>query len=389
MDLNDYFDPVNLDNTTEGVPVQPGSFCKNIRVHTLNQPIPELEGFHIALVGVKEERNTYNKGTSGAPDIIRDKLYQLSRINNQTNIIDLGNLKPGSHPTDTYAGLTDVVQDLVRKGIIPVIMGGSQELSYAIYKALVFLKTDVSIVSVDSKIDMIPPFTDLHSLNFLKKIIDSKSKNLFNISSLAFQQYFVDSFILDELDRGMYDSLRIGELRHDISEAEPVLRDSSFVSIDIGAVRHADAPGHYNASPNGLHGEEICQIARYAGLSEKIFAFGIFEVNPRFDQNNTTSHLAAHIIWYFLQGFASRKNESPALTRQGFKKFIIKLSKTEYDLVFYKSLSSNRWWMEIPILENITDKDNKKIIACSYKDYQDACNQEIPDRWWKNFQRIN
>ncbi|MFW5657892.1 MAG: formimidoylglutamase [Bacteroidota bacterium] len=390
MDLNEYFDPVSLDKSTELTPEQPGAFCKFTRVHTPDQPIPDTSGYNIGILGVPEERGTYNIGTANAPDTIRNKLYQLNKINNQIRVIDLGNLKQGTHPKDTYFGLKDVLQELIQKGTIPIIMGGSQELSYPVFKALTYLKSDVSLVSIDSRVDMHTAINDLHSLNFLRKLISNKNDSLFNLTSLAYQQYFVDSSHLDELDKHMYDNMRIGQLRQNITEAEPILRDSSFVSIDIGAIRHSDAPGHYNSSSNGLHGEEICQLARYAGLSEKISAFGIFEVNPRYDINNITSHLAAQIIWYFMQGFSSRKNESPELTRQGFKKFIIKLNTVEYDLIFYKSLQSDRWWMEIPVIGNETaEKNTTKIIACSYKDYQDACNQEIPDRWWKNFQRIN
>jgi len=40
---------------------------------------------------------------------------------------------------------------------------------------------------------------------------------------------------------------------------------------------------------------------RYAGMSDKLSSFGIYEINPLFDNHDQTSHLAAQMIWYFDQ----------------------------------------------------------------------------------------
>ena len=67
------------------------------------------------------------------------------------------------------------------------------------------------------------------------------------------------------------------------------------------------------------------------------------------------------------------------------KTFIISHDNMDHEITFYKSLKSERWWMSVPNLKN-----NKKIIlACSHEDYTQACIHEIPDVWWKAFQRIN
>ncbi len=164
---------------------------------------------------------------------------------------------------------------------------------------------------------------------------------------------------------------------------EPVIRDADFISIDFNSVKHADAPGNFQPSPNGLYGEDICQLARYSGLSDQLSMFMINEVNPLFDINNQTSHLAAQAIWYFIDGFSHRKVEQPD-DSENFMKYIVNHDSIGHDLVFYKSEKTNRWWLEIPSVKKKTH-----IISCSYEDYLLAGNQEIPNRWWKAYQKIN
>ena len=102
-------------------------------------------------------------------------------------------------------------------------------------------------------------------------------------------------------------------------QAEPLIRDSEFISIDMGAVRHADAPGASTPSPNGFFGDELCQITRYAGLSEQANILGFFELNPSSDINGQTAHLAAQAAWYFLEGLSHRIRENPVDTPEHIK----------------------------------------------------------------------
>ena len=164
---------------------------------------------------------------------------------------------------------------------------------------------------------------------------------------------------------------------------EPVFRDADLVSLDFNAVKQSDAPGHFHPSPNGFYGEEICQLAKYCGMSDVLSVFIISEVNPAFDINNQSSHLAAQSIWYFIEGFSQRKVEKPDDSDK-FTKFIVRLDSIDHDLIFYKSEQTDRWWIEIPSL-----KKKSYLISCSYEDYLLAGNQEIPDRWWKAYQKIN
>ena len=155
----------------------------------------------------------------------------------------------------------------------------------------------------------------------------------------------------------------------------------------MSSIKQSDAPGNSTSSPNGFYGEEACQIAKYAGISDKVSSFGLYDLNPKFDRHNQTTHLAAQIIWHFIEGFYQRKKDYPFTDIDNYQKFIVHLVKINHDLIFYKSNKTDRWWLEIHFIKSLVNK--KLIVACSYEDYQMACNHEIPDRWWKIYQKIS
>jgi hypothetical protein len=50
-----------------------------------------------------------------------------------------------------------------------------------------------------------------------------------------------------------------------------------LVILDINAIKSADLSYKNSKSPNGFDGREICAIARYAGISNKVSSFGVYE----------------------------------------------------------------------------------------------------------------
>jgi hypothetical protein len=114
------------------------------------------------------------------------------------------------------------------------------------------------------------------------------------------------------------------------------------VSFDISAIKQSEAPGTRFPSPNGLLAEEACQLSRYAGLSDLVSCFGLFEINGKYDINEQTTHLAAQAIWYFIEGFAQRKKEKPAQGHADFKVFMVNHNDMEHALTFYKSLVTGK-----------------------------------------------
>jgi formiminoglutamase len=384
MTLLDFLEPVSLDKPENPFISGENTFSKSITVHTPNFELKDLSSYDVAIIGVPEDRNSYNKGASLAPDKIRAQLYQLIKINEKIKIIDLGNIIQGNTFNDTYTALKEVLQTLHSKNVIAIILGGTQELTIPVFQTIEALKSNINLTAIDRTIDIVEDSINNSSETYLSEIL-FKKRSLFKFCSLGYQLHLTNSSSIDLINKLYYDALRLGEIRSDISMTEPILRDTDIVSFDISSIRQSEAPAFINPSPSGFYSEEACQLARYSGLSERVAIFGLFEVNPKYDANLQTINLAAQIIWYFLDGLSCRKMEYPDSENKNFKTFIVGHSDLDYEITFYKSNISERWWMEVPDPK----KDGTVIVSCSHSDYQKACEQEVPDIWWKSFQKLS
>ncbi|MBU0764939.1 MAG: arginase [Bacteroidetes bacterium] len=383
MDFNDYFDPVSHDVVINTTDLAVNSLIVKISLHTCENAI-SFDNCNIGLFAVTTDKRDCDGYI--AADEIRKKIYRLILPGVGLAMTDFGNLKSGSTYSDTCYALRDVILEFLTYGIIPLVIAPDSRIIYSVYQAYEKLERAVNIASVNSSPELGSTESDHVNQPFLAKLIMNKSKYLFNYINIAYQNYFVDPDHLKLINDMLFDNVRLGKIRGDIREIEPVLRDTDIVSFSLNAVRHSDACGQRIASPNGLFGEEACQIAKYAGISDKVSSFCLSDLIPELDVNQQTAHLAAQILWHFLAGFCTRKKDYPFSDIKDYKRFIVFLDELGHDIVFYKSTKSDRWWLEVSTKKN--DKKRNIIVACSYEDYQRACNQEIPDRWWKTYQKI-
>lgn len=385
-DLKDYIDPVSIEKPEFEFLSSQAGFPHNIVVHTENNPAADLSSFKVALIGVPEGRNSLGAGTSKAPDSIREQLYRLSKVPGKIRIIDLGNMKRGLSFNDTIAGFTDVLVSLLKNNIFPVIIGGSSALVPAIDKAFNRIASTYTLITVDSRIDFGTDRSNHDSFSFLNRMASGTKSTLGHFINVGYQTYLNDQQVLNRFLRQKWDLFRIGDVRQAIYLTEPLFRDSHVAVFDISAVRQSDAPGTTMPSPNGFYGEEICLLARYAGISDKLKVFGLFDVNPEYDIRNQTSSLAAQIIWFFLEGFAQKQYESPVLNEKNAGRFIkyhVRVKDLDEDMIFIKSSLTERWWFEM------TGKSGQSVyIACSHDDYLRANRNEVPDRWVKAANRL-
>jgi len=352
--------------------------------------LQDLSKFSIALIGVPEDRGTlYNQGTAAAPDEVRKYFYTLFSHWSNLSMVDMGNIIRGNTPQDTYFAIKKVVSILLKKDIVPIIIGGSQDLTYASYLAYEDVGKIVNITSVDSTYDLGHDDQDINARSWLSQIILHQPNFLFNFTNIGYQTYFVTKESVQLMKELYFDTHRLGTVRANMKEAEPMIRNADILSFDISAVRQSDAPGNFKAGPNGFTGEEACLMARYAGMSDKLSSIGFYEVNPSYDSRGQTAHLVAQMIWYFVDGFMNRQNDLPHLDAEDYIQFTVTPEGYEEEILFLKSKKTGRWWMVL----KLKNKENTKyrphqFVPCSYADYQSALNNEIPDRWWKVQQKL-
>lgn len=382
MNLNDYFNPIETGNTERGFIHPSAQLISYVKVHTKKNPIENISDYGIAFIGVPAE--------SDLPSLqdpflnIRTELYSLC-ANKKTRLYDLGNLKSGKTKNDTIIGLRDVLIDLITSNLIPIIVGNSEDVLFAQHLANVKLGVITNIAIVDSKI-AINENKESNSPSVLWKILVNENESVSTFANIGFQTYFVNPKTLQFITENNFSAYRLGYIRSNIKESEPILRDAHLIGIDVSSVRLSDAPAQSEGSPNGFYGEEICQIARYSGTSNKVSTLGVYNYNYQLDHNKQTSKLIAQLIWYFIEGYYQRIDEDPAKSKTHFKKFIVTIDNAQNELIFFKSEKTDRWWMEIPTFK---DTIQPKIISCTYEDYQKATSGELPDRWLNAFQKMN
>ncbi|WP_290701752.1 formimidoylglutamase [Lacinutrix sp.] len=359
---------------------------RKLKIHSAQEGIPDLQDVSVAIIGVLENRNDINYiGEEFELNEVRKSFYALFPGSWNTTIADLGDINRGESVEDTYFALKTTVSILIQKKITPIILGGSQDLTYAIYRAYDNLMPMVNIVNVDSHFDIGDSAKPIKSKSFVGKIILDEPYNLFNYATLGYQTYFNSQEEIDLMERLYFEAYRLGNVSKDITIVEPVMRDANVVSIDLGVVKASEVSLKQRLSPNGLDGKEICAISRYAGISNKVSAFGIFEYKPSYD-DEVTAMLISQMLWYFIEGVNCRVKDDNFLDDNNHQKFTTLAGDEE--LVFYKSTKTGRWWIEIPFLANVNNKLKKHtLLPCTHKDYLNACNGKMPSRWHKAYQK--
>ncbi len=398
-DFSEYFNPIDIQKLNDGNAWRKHSIGSVAEIYSEKEIFPDIEEAHIALIGVEEERRCVNNaGTKSAPDAVRRYLYHLSTSNLpylknkcKAKITDFGNIVAGNKIEDTYFALQDVINRLLRVNIVPVIVGGSQDLTFPQYLGYKEIEQTINIVSVDNCFDLGQANEEFSSKTWLGKIILHQPNHLFNFSNIGYQSYFVDQRMVDLMNKLHFDAHRLGHVQRNIEEVEPIVRNADLVTFDISSIRMSDAPGCGCITPNGFYGEEACAITRYAGLSDKVTSIGFYEMNPKAEKRGQTAHLVAQMIWYFIEGFYNRKKDFPFKKTTDYTKFRVFIKDLKHEIVFYKSKKSDRWWMEVPYPADKRLKfERHLVIPCSYEDYKTATkSEEVPERWIKTLDKLN
>ena len=273
--------------------------------------------------------------------------------------------------------------------ILPIVIGASQDMTFPMYQVFEPTGKLVNIAAIDPLFDIGDDKDPLNSHSYLSHIILHQPNFLFNFTNIGYQSYLVDKETIDLMKDLLFDVYRLGNIRQDIEETEPLIRNANILSVDMNAFRAADAPGVKNALPNGFDGEEGCRMTRYAGMSFKLSAIGFFEYNPHYDVNNRTANLIAEMIWYFIEGFSNRQDDTPNIDSTDFKRYNVQIGDGPENIIFLCHKTTGKWWIDLSFMRSGDERyERHHFIPCSKKDYDQAMRNELPDKWWQFCQKL-
>ncbi len=371
--LTDFLDPVNTYELSDDEGYHNTQLGKHISVY--ENEFPDIEDSDLVLIGCDESRGAglENSKNAGANEI-RKQFYGLYHWHKEVKLADLGNIKTGASLSDSYAAVKTVISELIRHGKKVVVLGGSHDITLAQYEAYADMEKIIEATCVDARIDLNME-SRLPEDNFLLKMLTASPNFIRHYNHIGFQSYFVHPTMLETIDKLRFDCYRVGKVKERIEEMEPAIRHADLFSFDIAAIQNSHAPANH-LTPNGFNGEEACTLMQYAGMSTQMSSIGIYGYLPRRDVHHLTAKQISHMLWYLMDGVYKAKQEAAFDDRNHYNEFHLTFS--ELETIFLQSKRTGRWWMQLP---------DGPFLACSYRDYQIACNNEIPERWLRAVER--
>jgi len=370
--LSDFLEPIDTSLIIPDETFQEGQIGK--RLDVFETEFPDLSAADVILVGCPETRGAGPGKKINSPDKVREQFYSLYYWHPAVRLADAGNIRPGASLADSYAALKTVVREITAIGKTVVVIGGSHDLSLAQYYAFADQKKIIEAASVDALIDLNIE-SSRKSDNFLMEMLTGEPNFIRHYNHIGFQSYFVHPHMLETLDKLRFDCYRVGKVKENIEEMEPVIRNADLFTFDISAIANSFGPAN-TLSPNGFTGEEACAMMRYAGLSPVASSIGIYGYDASKDRENITARQISQMLWYFIDGRNRGKREAGIQDKDSFNEFHIAFA--EVATTFLQSKRTGRWWMQLP---------DQQYIACSYNDYIQASSNEVPERWLRAQER--
>lgn len=300
-------------------------------------------------------------------DLIRQQLYQLSKLDFETPICDLGDLISGKSHADTHFVVQEILSLCHYKKTIPILIGGSNDLAFSLFSALNFHENDLSYTQISNIISLSNESKEINETNFLSKILSSKAFSLKNYHHLGYQKHLnaVDSVkLMKEVD---FDIRRLAEMMNSTERTEPFFRRADLVTVNCDAVESLGDGFSVNPQVNGLNRREICAYMKEIGLSENLKSVGIFNFNIQ-SEEFLNHQLLAQIIWHLVEGINIQK--SHPIERQ-FEKYWVMIEEESY--AFQRDTFSGLWYFG-------EEEEVKKMIPCSRLEYEAAKKGHLDPR---------
>lgn len=348
-----------------------------------NEAIPKawnidynISEYKIAIVGITDNRNNVEVSSSNDTTAaqIREQLNRTT-LKNSKIVVDLGDIIEGKTVRDTQFALIYALNLLIESNIVPIVIGGSDDYTHALYMALQKEEDKIKHAHIDYKFDNEQTETEtINSNNFFRHILTPQNR-LSELKIIGSQASYAEIDNFGTNNNTIFSSYRLGWVRQNLFDTESLLRDINMVTIDTNAIRMSDNPANTKGLPTGLFADEICQIAWYAGLSGLIRILGIFNCYSNLDYRNAGTTLVAQIIWHFIDGFVNKQREEIDNNPNNFVYLYVSCESLPQELIFVRSKKTGRHWI---VIED--QQKNKNYIPVSNNEYNDAVNNKVSDR---------
>jgi formimidoylglutamase len=257
-----------------------------------------------AILGFPDDRGiALNKGRIGAkegPNAIRKWFYRLVPPNMKQRIADLGDLEMTNDLAVDHEEATQAIAFALSAAKRVAILGGGHDWGFCPIAALMKIGS-VGFVNIDAHLDVRPSETRHSGTSYWRALetgVKGENAAWYGVqraaTSTIHEGYVIASggrvlFADDEESQPG----RIAQIGKEISAK----CDSFDLSLDLDVFEMSVAPGVSAPQPTGLSPRSVLDaLAPLASLS-KLRTFGIYELSPQHDSNESTARLAARCLW--------------------------------------------------------------------------------------------
>ncbi|MBD8083553.1 formimidoylglutamase [Chryseobacterium caseinilyticum] len=318
----------------------------------------EIKEDSIVLLFVSDYRGAGGEAEVQDFTAVRKEFYQLSQLDFDIPVVDLGDLVSGKSVEDSHYILQEVLSACHQKRAIPVIIGGSNDFAFSLFSGLNFHQQNINYTQI-SNIISLKQAEEINEHTFLGKIFGSKNFSIKNYHHLGYQKHLNENDSVKLIKEVEFDIVRLAEMMNSTEKTEPFFRKADLVTVNCDAVESFSDAFSVNPQVNGLNRREICAYMKEIGLSENLKSVGIFNYNI-YTENHLNHQLLAQMIWYLIEGINIQKSHPK---ERQYELFYVLINDRQY--AFKRDTFSSLWYFG-------DDENIENCIPCSRKDFDDA-----------------
>lgn len=286
-----------------------------IKPLVLPQQLEAPEKLKIAFIGFCcDEGVRRNKGRVGAkkgPDALRKAMSSLPVHfdHKHTGLYDAGNvICSGTNLETCQELLGNKIALLLGNGFFPLVLGGGHETAYGHYLGIhQYLKKNpdrepLGIFNIDAHFDLRSYAAESSSGTPFRQIADLRRNHDKDF------RYLVAGIQESGNTQALFQTANRLNTEYILAEHTPELANASlqewlkdqqslYLTLDLDAIRAADAPGVSAPSVFGLEPVLVRSLLQTAVYSTKLLSLDIAEYNPDLDADGRTARLCAQLVF--------------------------------------------------------------------------------------------
>jgi agmatinase len=296
----------------------------------LDDPRPD-----VAIVGAPFDISTTNRpGARFGPRALRAQAYMPGTYHldlevelfDVLDVVDFGDAYcPHGQTERSHHNIRERVNEVARRGIVPVILGGDHSITWPAATAVadVVGHGRLGVVHFDAHADTADTIEgNLASHGTpMRRLIESGAVLGRHFVQVGLRGYWPPPDVFEWMrSQGMrwHTMQEIWERGVPAVMADAVAEalddaDALYVSVDIDVLDPGFAPGTGTPEPGGLAPVDLLRIVRQLALDTNVVAMDVVEVSPPYDWADVTVNNAHRVVYELLGGLAVKKRRAEAV----------------------------------------------------------------------------